>query len=33
MISARTASALLTLLIALIYLVVLTRGHMTVIPH
>ncbi|MDX6635779.1 MAG: hypothetical protein QOF06_1982 [Solirubrobacterales bacterium] len=29
----RFASLLMTLVIAFIYLVVLTRGHLTVIPH
>lgn len=30
---ARTLSLLVTLLIAFIYLVVLTRGHLTVVPQ
>jgi hypothetical protein len=30
---ARTASALMTLLIVFIYLIVLTRGQLTGIPH
>lgn len=30
---ARVVSLLITLLIAFVYLVVLTRGHLTVIPH
>jgi len=30
---ARVLSLMITLLIAFVYLVVLTRGHLTVIPH
>ena len=30
---ARVVSLLITLLIAFVYLVVLTRGHLTVVPH
>jgi hypothetical protein len=33
MMSARAVSVLVTLLMAFIYLLVLTRGHLTVVPH
>jgi hypothetical protein len=33
MINARTVSILMTLLVAFVYLLVLTRGHLTVVPH